>query len=108
MTNWKLIPHILLTIAALAPATTMSSYSPSLVRSFGYERLKSNALVSIGSWAFVVTNLVWGYLGYISQLFSWKRHELTGDSDKLQMRGPLVALGIFLFWVFTVSLCLVS
>ncbi|KAM0216343.1 hypothetical protein ACHAQI_002762 [Fusarium lateritium] len=58
MTNWKLIPHVLLTITALAPATTMSSYSPSLVRSFGYERLKSNALVSIGSWAFVVTNLI--------------------------------------------------
>jgi hypothetical protein len=63
MTNWRLIPHVLLTISALAPATTMSSYSPSLVKSFGYERLKSNALVSIGSWALVVTNLLWGYLG---------------------------------------------
>ncbi|KAF4967359.1 hypothetical protein FSARC_5082 [Fusarium sarcochroum] len=86
MTNWKLIPHILLTISALAPATTMGSYSPSLVKSFGYERLKSNALVSIGSWALVVTNLLWGYLG-----------------DKLQMRGPLVSLGIFMFWVFTIA-----
>ncbi|SPJ83876.1 related to nicotinamide mononucleotide permease [Fusarium torulosum] len=53
---------------------------------YGYERLKSNALVSIGSWAFVVTNLLWGYLG-----------------DKFQMRGPLVALGVFLFWVFTIA-----
>ncbi|KAF5606112.1 nicotinamide mononucleotide permease [Fusarium pseudocircinatum] len=86
MTNWRLIPHVLLTISALAPATTMSSYSPSLVKSFGYERLKSNALVSIGSWALVVTNLLWGYLG-----------------DKLQMRGPLVAFGIFMFWAFTIA-----
>ncbi|KAF4948115.1 hypothetical protein FGADI_9902 [Fusarium gaditjirri] len=86
MTNWRLIPHVLLTISALAPATTMGSYSPSLVKSFGYERLKSNALVSIGSWALVVTNLLWGYLG-----------------DKLQMRGPLVALGIFMFWAFTAN-----
>ncbi|KAG4259423.1 hypothetical protein FPRO04_03515 [Fusarium proliferatum] len=86
MTNWRLIPHVLLTISALAPATTMGSYSPSLVKSFGYERLKSNALVSIGSWALVVTNLLWGYLG-----------------DKLQMRGPLVALGIFMFWAFTIA-----
>ncbi|KAI1010636.1 hypothetical protein LB503_005133 [Fusarium chuoi] len=68
MTNWRLIPHILLTISALAPATTMGSYSPSLVKSFGYGRLKSNALV-----------------------------------DKLQMRGPLVALGIFMFWAFTIA-----
>ncbi|RKL13130.1 hypothetical protein BFJ68_g7515 [Fusarium oxysporum] len=87
MTNWRLIPHVLLTISALAPATTMGSYSPSLVKSFGYERLKSNALVSIGSWALVVTNLLWGYLG-----------------DKLQMRGPLVAFGIFMFWAFTIPL----
>ncbi|EWZ02473.1 hypothetical protein FOCG_07013 [Fusarium oxysporum f. sp. radicis-lycopersici 26381] len=86
MTNWRLIPHVLLTISALAPATTMGSYSPSLVKSFGYERLKSNALVSIGSWALVVTNLLWGYLG-----------------DKLQMRGPLVAFGIFMFWAFTIA-----
>ncbi|KAF5654218.1 alternative sulfate transporter [Fusarium sp. NRRL 25303] len=55
MTNWRLIPHILLTISALAPATTMGSYSPSLV------------------------------------------------NDKLQMRGPLVALGIFMFWAFTIA-----
>ncbi|KAF4457742.1 hypothetical protein F53441_366 [Fusarium austroafricanum] len=86
MTNWKLIPHILLTISALAPATTMGSYSPSLVKSFGYERLKSNALVSIGSWALIVTNLIWGYLG-----------------DELQMRGPLVAIGILMFWAFTIA-----
>ncbi|KAF5625865.1 nicotinamide mononucleotide permease [Fusarium tjaetaba] len=58
MTNWRLIPHVLLTISALAPATTMSSYSPSLVKSFG---------------------------------------------DKLQMRGPLVAFGIFMFWAFTIA-----
>ncbi|KAF5704698.1 alternative sulfate transporter [Fusarium globosum] len=55
MTNWRLIPHVLLTISALAPATTMGSYSPSLV------------------------------------------------NDKLQMRGPLVAFGIFMFWAFTIA-----
>ncbi|KAM0343595.1 hypothetical protein ACHAPU_008346 [Fusarium lateritium] len=86
MTNWRLIPHILLTVSALAPATTMGSYSPTLVRSFGYGRLESNALVSIGSWASVFTNLLWGYLG-----------------DKLQMRGPLVTLGMFMFWVFVIA-----
>ncbi|KAF5023264.1 hypothetical protein F66182_4676 [Fusarium sp. NRRL 66182] len=86
MTNWRLIPHVLLTLSALAPATTMGSYSPSLVMSFGYGRLGSNALVSIGSWSLVVTNLLWGYLG-----------------DRLRMRGPLVSLGIFIFWAFTIG-----
>ncbi|KAH7264369.1 major facilitator superfamily domain-containing protein [Fusarium solani] len=86
LTNWKLIPHIILTIAGLAPATTMGSYSPTLVRSFGYERLKSNALVSIGGWILIISNLLWGYLG-----------------DKLRMRGPLVTLGIFIFWAFAIG-----
>ncbi|KAJ3531331.1 hypothetical protein NM208_g8925 [Fusarium decemcellulare] len=85
-TNWRLIPHIILTIAGLAPANTMSSYSPTLVRSFGYERLKSNALVSIGSWILIVSNLTWGYLG-----------------DKLRLRGPLVTLGLLMFWAFALG-----
>jgi predicted MFS family arabinose efflux permease len=59
-TNWKLLPHIILTIAGIAPAQTMGSYAPTLVASFGYERLKSNALVSIGSWLLIVINLTWG------------------------------------------------
>lgn len=64
-TNWRLIPHVILTIAGLAPASTMGSYSPTLVRSFGYERLASNALVSIGGWVLIINNLLWGYLGYV-------------------------------------------
>ncbi|KAM0434053.1 hypothetical protein ACHAPT_003998 [Fusarium lateritium] len=86
MTNWRLIPHIITTIAGLAPATTMGSYSPTLVRSFGYERLKSNALVSIGGWILILSNLLWGFLG-----------------DKLRMRGPLVTLGVFIFWAFAIG-----
>ncbi|RSM15290.1 hypothetical protein CEP52_000799 [Fusarium oligoseptatum] len=31
LTNWKLIPHVILTIAGLAPASTMGSYSPTLI-----------------------------------------------------------------------------
>ncbi|CAM1508045.1 Fc.00g048930.m01.CDS01 [Cosmosporella sp. VM-42] len=86
LTNWKLLPHVLLTIAGLAPANTMSSYAPTIVRSFGYERLKSNALVSIGNWILLTTNITWGTV-----------------SDKIGFRGPLVTLGIFLFWGFTLG-----
>ena len=40
----------------------MSSYAPTLVASFGFPRLKSNALVSIGSWILLVMNIVWGFV----------------------------------------------
>lgn len=62
LTNWRLIPHIILTVAGLAPSSTMMSYAPTIVNSFGFERLKSNALVSIGAWMLLITNISWGVL----------------------------------------------
>ncbi|KAL6241069.1 hypothetical protein RBB50_011972 [Rhinocladiella similis] len=84
--NWRLYPHVIFTIAGLAPSSTMWSYAPTLVNSFGYERLRSNALVSIGQWIQLVINISWGFL-----------------ADRLGQRGPLVFLGMLLWWVFALS-----
>ncbi|EAQ93102.1 hypothetical protein CHGG_01337 [Chaetomium globosum CBS 148.51] len=85
-TNWRLLPHILLTLTCLAPATTMGSYAPSLVVSFGFDRLKSNAMISIGAWCLIIGNLLWGFI-----------------ADKTGRRGPLVFLGIFILWGLTLG-----
>ncbi|KAF7551472.1 hypothetical protein G7Z17_g4976 [Cylindrodendrum hubeiense] len=85
-TNWKLLPHIILTIACIAPAGTMGSYAPTLVSSFGYERLKSNALVSIGYWILMLVNIAWGTI-----------------ADKIRLRGPMVTFGLVIFWCFTLG-----
>ncbi|KAH6853956.1 major facilitator superfamily domain-containing protein [Chaetomium sp. MPI-CAGE-AT-0009] len=85
-TNWRLLPHILLTLTCLAPATTMGAYAPSLVVSFGFDRLKSNAMVSIGSWCLIITNILWGTI-----------------ADKTGRRGPLVFLGILILWGLTLG-----
>ncbi|PSN69523.1 alternative sulfate transporter [Corynespora cassiicola Philippines] len=82
-TNWRLIPHIIVIICGLAPAVTVGAYSPTLVRGYGYGRLQSNAMVSIGAWISLVTTLIWGY-----------------TADKLGRRGPVVFVGYFLYWVF--------
>ncbi|AEO70550.1 uncharacterized protein THITE_2122161 [Thermothielavioides terrestris NRRL 8126] len=80
-TNWRLLPHFFTTLLGVAPASTMGSYAPSLVVSFGYDRLKSNAMVSIGSWLLLVTNLAWGYI-----------------ADKTKQRGLMVFLGVLILW----------
>ncbi|KAM0285785.1 hypothetical protein ACHAQH_001247 [Verticillium albo-atrum] len=80
LTNWRLIPHVITTISGLAPATVMMSYGPSLVVSFGFGRLRSNAMMSIGNWCALLTNLAWGYAG-----------------DHFGRRGLLVFLGVFIF-----------
>jgi hypothetical protein len=83
LTNWRLIPHILLTIGGLSPCTTLLSYGPSLVAEWGYGQLRANAIVSIGPWCMVVLNVIWGF---------W--------ADKVSIRGPLVLLGGFFWWLF--------
>ncbi|KAH6619311.1 major facilitator superfamily domain-containing protein [Chaetomium sp. MPI-SDFR-AT-0129] len=80
-TNWRLIPHLLMTIVALAPASTMGSYAPTLVISMGYERLQSNAMASIGAWIQLVMNVLWGVI-----------------AEKTRRRGLMVFLGILILW----------
>ncbi|EKG13808.1 Major facilitator superfamily [Macrophomina phaseolina MS6] len=57
LSDWTLYPHCLLTICALAPSSTFSSYGPKQIISFGYEKLQSNALYSIGLWIQLFTSL---------------------------------------------------
>ncbi|EQB56921.1 putative transporter [Colletotrichum gloeosporioides] len=86
LTNWKLIPHVIFTIAALSPSSTLSSYAPSLVASMGYDRLQANAMVSIGAWILIPVNLFWGWI-----------------ADKTRVRGPWVFLGLLIFWGFNLG-----
>lgn len=59
----------------------MMSYAPSLVVSFGFDRLQANAMTSIGAWILLVTNVTWGTV-----------------SDRIGARGPMVTLGVLLLW----------
>ncbi|KAK3363129.1 alternative sulfate transporter [Lasiosphaeria hispida] len=86
LTNWRLIPHIILTICGLAPASLFMAYAPTLVISFGFERLRSNAMVAIGAWILLVTNISWGMI-----------------SDRIGYRGPMVTLGLLLLWGATLG-----
>jgi len=61
----KLWPHALLTVVALAPSTALWSYAPTIVTSFGYDRLASNALTSIGQWISVLLVLALGFVAYV-------------------------------------------
>ncbi|OKL57205.1 hypothetical protein UA08_07359 [Talaromyces atroroseus] len=86
LTNWRLLPHVLLTIAALAPSSTMWSYAPKIVEGLGYGRLRSNAMVSVGQWIQLVLNIAWGY-----------------TADKMNIRGPVVLAGMILWWAFALA-----
>lgn len=63
----------------------MGAYAPTLIASFGYNRLKANAMASISSWGLFVLNVVWGLL-----------------ADKFQRRGLFILLAVVIYWGFTV------
>ncbi|KAF7542388.1 hypothetical protein G7Z17_g11615 [Cylindrodendrum hubeiense] len=86
LTNWRLIPHIVLTIAGLSPLITMASYAPTLVASFGFDRLKANAMVSIGWWITIPVSIFWGWV-----------------ADRTGLRGPFVLVNLLLFWGFNLG-----
>ncbi|QSS56535.1 alternative sulfate transporter [Histoplasma capsulatum var. duboisii H88] len=86
LTNWNMYLHLLITIAGLAPVYVFGAYAPTLVASFGFERLVSNALVTIGLWAQLVLIVIWGYVG-----------------DKTGRRGYVVLAGSLCSWGFVLG-----
>lgn len=65
LTNWAIYPHLLIALLGNAPANAISAYDPTIINSFGYERLTSNALNSVGSWIQLFLNPAFGYLAYV-------------------------------------------
>ncbi|KAK1778291.1 major facilitator superfamily domain-containing protein [Copromyces sp. CBS 386.78] len=84
--KWTILPHFIAALTAMASATTFVGYAPSLVYSYGYDRLKSNALVTIGVWLLLCTTVAWGYL-----------------ADRLGRRGPMVTSGLVILWGLTLG-----
>uniref|UniRef100_A0A8H7N2U3 Major facilitator superfamily (MFS) profile domain-containing protein n=1 Tax=Bionectria ochroleuca TaxID=29856 RepID=A0A8H7N2U3_BIOOC len=83
LTNWTIYPHLLIALLGNAPANAISSYGPTIINSFGYERLTSNALNSVGSWIQLFLNPAFGYL-----------------ADRLRMRGLSMMIGLGMWWLF--------
>ncbi|KAF1814346.1 alternative sulfate transporter [Eremomyces bilateralis CBS 781.70] len=81
LANWTVYPHLVLTISAIAPMAALTSYSPTIVASFGYGRLQANALVSIGSWCSMVVCIIWAW-----------------GADRTKVRGPFVFGGLLIYW----------
>jgi hypothetical protein len=55
-------PHLFISIMINNASGVYVLFAPSIVRSFGFEALRSNALASVGSWLSFVLVIGSGYL----------------------------------------------
>lgn len=76
-TNWRLYLHFLITLCNNGPQRAFDTYSPSIVSSFGFADLTSNALASVGLFIQIP----------VSFAFSWV-------SDRFGRRGETVLTGL--------------
>ncbi|EEU37612.1 uncharacterized protein NECHADRAFT_53615, partial [Fusarium vanettenii 77-13-4] len=77
LTNWRLLPHVITTIAAISPAQGLGTYSPSLVAGMGFSNLSAIAMMTVPPWILLIGNLTCGFM-----------------SDKLKSRGPVVLVAL--------------
>lgn len=62
VTNWTIYPHLLMALTALAPVGTLNAYAPTIISSFGFDRLRSNAMASVGPWIQLFVLMTFGWL----------------------------------------------
>ncbi|KAG8872655.1 hypothetical protein FRB97_007445 [Tulasnella sp. 331] len=60
--NWKLYPHVMITLLNNAITNDLGTYSTTIIASFGFPRLKSNALNSVGQWILIPIAVVFAYV----------------------------------------------
>lgn len=60
--NPRIIMHMLITLTATIPVSSINTYGPSVIKSFGYSTVHANALSSVGPLIAVVMVLTLGWL----------------------------------------------
>jgi len=60
--NWRLWLHFLITLSNNGPQRAFDTYSPSIVSSFGFPPLTSNAMASVGLFLQIPVSFAFSYV----------------------------------------------
>lgn len=61
-TSWRVIVHFFISLANNGPQRAFDTYAPTIVGNFGYPRLQSNAMASVGLFLQVPTSFAFSYV----------------------------------------------
>jgi hypothetical protein len=62
LANWRIWPHVMISLLGIAPTAALSTYGPTIVKSLGFSTVQANAYSSVGPWIAIVFNLLSGFL----------------------------------------------
>lgn len=60
--NWRNWPHVVHAICMISTTVALSQYLPSLIKGFGFDTIRANALASVGYWLSLCAMLGFGFL----------------------------------------------
>ncbi|CAN8104683.1 unnamed protein product [Discula destructiva] len=60
--NPRILMHVLISLTATVPVNAINTYGPSVIKSFGIDTVKANAMASVGPFIAVVMALTLGWL----------------------------------------------
>ncbi|OAA36219.1 Major facilitator superfamily domain, general substrate transporter [Beauveria brongniartii RCEF 3172] len=85
-TRWNIYPQLTVSFCAIAVISPLGTYQPSIIASYGYDRLQANALASVGNWIVIVLSLSFGWI-----------------ADKTGKRGGLILFASVLSFAFCLA-----
>ncbi|KAM3497684.1 hypothetical protein MY10362_008977 [Beauveria mimosiformis] len=85
-TRWNIYPQLTVSFCAIAVISPLGTYQPSIIASYGYDRLQANALASVGNWIVIVLSLSFGWI-----------------ADKTGKRGGLILVASVLSFAFCLA-----
>lgn len=60
--SWRLWVHVIITLSNNGPQRAFDTYAPTIVRSFGFAALSSNALASVGLFLQIPVSFAFSYV----------------------------------------------
>lgn len=103
--NWRNYPHVIAAISLISTTAAMGQYLPTLIKGFGFDTIKANALSSVGGWISLVLMITYGFARSVTPLnLLYLLIMLTVPySDRFKNKGPIVILACFPYLILWIA-----
>lgn len=88
VTQITTLQHMLITLVAMSGFQGLNTYTPSMIKSFGFSAVRANALASVPVYASIVWTTILAYSSYVTRSCGGGSWMLTAAGTKSGIAGP--------------------